>query len=66
MRPRDRMSFPGSSAGKESACDAGDPSLLIGLGRSFGEWIGYPLQYSCASLETQMVRNPPAGWEAWV
>ena len=38
--------FPGSSAGKESACNAGDPSLIPGLGRSAGEGIGYPLQYS--------------------
>ena len=60
------MGFPGSSAGKESACNAGDPSLILGLGRSFGEGIGYPLQYSCASLVTQMVRNLPAVWEAWV
>ena len=38
--------FPGSSAGKESACKAGDPSLIPGSGRSSGEGIGYPLQYS--------------------
>ena len=36
MRPRDRMGFPGSSPGKESACNAGDPSLILGLGRSPG------------------------------
>ena len=36
---------PGSSAGKESACSAGDPSLILGLGGSPGEGIGYPLQY---------------------
>ena len=41
--------FPGSSAGKESACKAGDPSLIPGSARSPGEWIGYPLQYSWAS-----------------
>ena len=35
--------FPGSIAGKESACIAGDPSLILGLGRSAGEGIGYPL-----------------------
>ena len=35
-----------SSVGKESACDAGDPSSISGLGRSSGEGIGYPLQYS--------------------
>ena len=48
--------FPGSSAGKESACNAGDPSLIPGMGRS-GEGIGYPLQYSWASLVAQMVKN---------
>ena len=37
--------FPGSSAGKESTCNAGDPSMIPGLGRSAGEGIGYPLQY---------------------
>ena len=42
--------FPGSSAGKESACNAGDPSLILGLGRSVGEGIGYPLQYSWVFL----------------
>ena len=43
-------SFPGGSAGKESTCDAGDPGLIPGLGRSAGEGIGYPLLYSWASL----------------
>ena len=38
--------FPGSSAGKESACNAGDPRLIPGSGRSAAEGIGYPLQYS--------------------
>ena len=40
------MDFPGSSAGKESACNAGDPSSTPALGRSPGEGLGYPLQYS--------------------
>ena len=40
------MGFPGSSAGKESTCNAGDPNLIPGLGRFTGEGIGYPLQYS--------------------
>ena len=40
------IDFPGSSAGKESACNVGDPSLIPGLGRSAGEGVGYPLQYS--------------------
>ena len=38
--------FPSSWAGKESACNAGDPGSIPGLGRSPGERIGYPLQYS--------------------
>ena len=46
-------SFPGSSAGKESACSAGDPDSLPGSGRSTGEEIGYPLQYPWASLVAQ-------------
>ena len=40
------MGFPGSSAGKESACNPGDPGSIPGSGRSPGEGIGYPLQYS--------------------
>ena len=39
--------FPGNSAGKESACNAGDLSLIPGLGRSLEGGIGYPVQYSC-------------------
>ena len=58
--------FPDSSVDKESACNAGDPGLITGLGRSPGEGIGYPLQYSWASLVAQLVKNPPAMWETWV
>ena len=58
--------FPDSSVGKESTCHAGDPGLIPGLGRSAGEGIGYPLQYSWASLVTQLVKNPPAMRETWV
>ena len=58
--------FPGSPAGKESAYHAGNPGSIPGSGRSPGEKIGYPLQYSWASLVTQMVKNPPAMWEIWV
>ena len=54
------MGFPGSSAGKESACNAGDSGLIPGLGRSPGEGIGYPLPYSWAFLVAQVVKNPPA------
>ena len=57
------MGFLGSSAGKESACNAGDLSSIPGSGRFPGEGIGYPLQYSWASLMTQMVKNLPAMWE---
>ena len=60
------MGFPGSSAGKESTCNAGDPSSNPGWGRSPGEGVGYPLQYSWASLVAQLVKNPPAMWETWV
>ena len=60
------MGFPDSSVGKESACNAGDPNLTSGLERSAGEEIGYPLQYSWASLVAQLVKNPPATWETWV
>ena len=54
------MGFPHSSVGKESACNEGDPGLISGLGRSAGEEIGSPLQYSWASLVAQLVKNPPA------
>ena len=58
--------LPDSSVGKESACSAGDPGSIPGLGRSTGEGIGYPLQYSWASLVAQLVKNLPAMWETWV
>ena len=48
-----------SSVVKESTCNAGDSSSIPGLGRSSGEGIGYPLQYSWASLLAQMVKNLP-------
>ena len=60
------MGFPNSSVGKESTCNAGDPGLIPGSGRSAGEGIGYPLQYSWASLVAQLVKNLPAVWETWV
>ena len=61
-----RVDFTGSSAGKEYVCHAGDPGSIPGSGRSPGERIGYPLQYSWASLVAQMVKNLPAMWETWV
>ena len=60
------MDFPDRSVGKESACNAGDPSSIPGSGRSAGEGIGYPLQYSWASLVAQLVKNLLAMWETWV
>ena len=60
------MGFPDSSVGKEPACNAGDPGSIPRSGRLAGEGIGYPLQYSWASLVTQLVKNPPAMWETWV
>ena len=53
----DSKHFPGSSVGKESTCKAGDPGSIPGSGRSGGEEIGYPLQYSWASLEAQLVKD---------
>ena len=62
--------FPDSSVSEESACDAGDPGSVPGSGRSIGEGIGYPLQYSWASLVAQLVKNLPALWrpgfDSWI
>ena len=58
--------FPDSSIGKESACNAGDPGSVPGSGRSPGEGISYPLQYSWASLVAQLIKNLPAMREIWV
>ena len=55
-----------SSFGKESACNAGDCGLIPGSGRSAGEGIDYPLQYSWASLVAQLVKNLPAMPETWI
>ena len=78
LRPWD---FPGKSTGvgchcllhasqltldKESACNAGDPGSIPGSRRPAGEGIGYPLQYSWASLVAQLVKNQPAMRETWV
>ena len=59
------IGFPDSSFGKESTCNAEDPSLIPGSGRSAGEGIGYPLQYSWACLVAQLVKNPPAMQVTW-
>ena len=54
------------SVGKESTCNAGDPSSIPGLERSAGKGIGYPLQDSWASLVAQLVKNPLAIQKTWV
>ena len=55
-----KSDFPGGSDGKESACNVEDLGLNPGLGRSPGEGIGYPLQYSWAFLVALIVKNMPA------
>ena len=60
------MGLPDSSVVKESVCNAGDPGSIPGSGRTPGEGIGYPLQYSWTSLVVQLVKNPPAMRETWV
>ena len=57
---------PNSSVAKKSACNAGDPDSIPGLGIPSGEVIGYPLQYFWASLVAQLVKNPLAMQETWV
>ena len=52
------LGFPGSSEVKASACNAGDPGSIPGLGRSPGEGNGNPLQYSC-------LENPMDGGAWW-
>ena len=60
------MGFSDSSVGKQSTCNAGDASSIPGSRRSAAEGIGYPLQYSWASLVALLVKNLPAMWETWV
>ena len=58
--------FPHGSVDKEFACVARDPSSIPGSGKATGEGMGYPLQYSWASLVAQLVKNPPAMQETLV
>ena len=60
------MGFPDNSVGKESACSARDPGSIPGLGRSTGEGIGYPLQYSWAFFVAQLIKSLRALQETWV
>ena len=63
---RHLMGFPGNSAGRGSTHDTGDSGSIPGSGRSAGERIGYPLQYSGTSLVAQLVKNMSAMQETWV
>ena len=63
---RNPWGFSGTSAGKESTCNAGDSGSTPELGRVPGEGISYPLQYSWASLVAQMVKNLPTMQETRV
>ena len=64
INPVYSLGFPCNYAGKESACNGGDPGLIPGSERSPGEGIGF--QYSWASLVVQMLKNPPAMWDTCV
>ena len=66
MKPPNELGFPGGSESKESACNAGDPGLIPGLGRSPGEGNDNLLQYSWASLVAQMVKKSLVMQETWV
>ena len=66
MFPKHIEGFPDFSVGKESVCNAGGSGFIPGSGRSAGEGIGYPLQYSWASRVAQTVKNLPAMQETWV
>ena len=61
-----RMGFPDSSVGKESVCNAGDPSWIPGLGRSAGEGEGYPLQYSGLENSTDCTVHGVAKCWTWL
>ena len=60
------LGSPDSSAAKESTCNAGESGSIPGSGRSAGEGISYPLQYSWASLVAQLVKSPPGTQDTWV
>ena len=61
-----RLGVPDGSVDMESTCNAGASGSTPGLGSSSGEGIGYPLQYSWASLIAQLVKNLPAVQETLV
>ena len=59
------LGFPDSSVGKKSACNAGDPGSIPLSGGHAGEGIGYPLQYSWASLVAQLVKKSSCNAGDW-
>ena len=61
-----KLGLPESSVGEESTCNAGYAGLIPVSGRSPGEGLGYPLQYSWTSLVAQLVKSPRAIWETWL
>ena len=61
FHPVTPLGFPGGSDGKEFTCNAGDPGLIPGLGRSPGGGNSYPLQYSCLGNLTDR-----GAWQATV
>ena len=61
-----RPGFPGGSAGTESSCNEGNLGSIPGLGRFPRGGHGNPLQYSWASLVSQLVKTPSAMRETWV
>ena len=65
-KKQEKEEFSNSSVGKESACNAGDLSLIPGSGRSSEEGIGSPHQYSWPSLVAQLVKNLPAMRGTWL
>ena len=60
------LGFPGSTASKDSTCNAGDPDSIPGPGRFPEEGTDYPLQYYWASLLAQMIKSLHAMQETWV
>ena len=70
LRVKTLRGFPGSSAGKESACNAGNPGSIPESGRYPGEGQGCPLWYSWVSPGSQTVKNPPPsgrpGFDPWL
>ena len=60
------LGFPESAVGKESSCNLGDTGSIPGSGRSAGEGIGYPLQYSWDSFVAQLIENLHAIQETWI